>query len=69
MGKLLAKVVARIMTKVTMVILFNAMGRIVYYFLLYNPGGIGFVTNKQCKETLKMEKLKKLILDYDINIT
>jgi hypothetical protein len=40
-----------------------------YTILLYNPGGIGFVTNKLCKETLKMEKLKKLILDYDIDIT
>ena len=36
--------------------------------MLHNPGGIGFVTDKRCKETLKLEKLKKLILDYDFDI-
>ena len=28
--------------------------------LLHNPNGIGFVTSARSKETLKMEKLKKL---------
>ena len=36
--------------------------------LLHNTNGIGFVTDKRCKETLKMEKLKKLILSQDFDI-
>ena len=37
--------------------------------LLHNPGGIGFVSNQRSKETLKMEKLKKLILEQNVDIT
>ena len=36
--------------------------------LLQNTGGIGFVSNKRCEETLKMERLKQLVLDYDVDL-
>jgi len=36
--------------------------------LLHNPGGIGFVTSQRCKQTLKMEKLKKLVIKNDIDL-
>lgn len=36
--------------------------------LLHNTNGIGFTTNKRNKETLKMEKLKNLILSQDFDI-
>ena len=36
--------------------------------LLNNPDGIGFVTDEWCKQTLKMETLKKIVCDYNIDI-
>ena len=36
--------------------------------LLHNTGGIGFVTSERKKETLKMERLKKLSIDYNIDL-
>ena len=36
--------------------------------LLNNPGGIGFIENSRCLQTLKMEKLKKLIIQHNIDI-
>ena len=36
--------------------------------LLHNNGGIGFVTNERKKESLKMERLKKLSIDYNIDL-
>ena len=36
--------------------------------LLHNPGGIGFVSDKRCKQTLKMEKLKKLVIDHNVDL-
>ena len=32
--------------------------------LLHNPGGLGFVSNERSKQTLKMERLKKLLLKH-----
>ena len=36
--------------------------------LLHNPGGMGFVSNQQCKQTLKLEKLKKSILSHNCDL-
>ena len=36
--------------------------------LLHNPGGIGFIHNKRCLQTLKMEKLKKLIIQHEVDL-
>ena len=36
--------------------------------LLHNPRGIGFISDKRCKQTLKLEKLKKLILTHDFDL-
>ena len=36
-------------------------------FLCYNPNGIGFVSSERKNETIKMEKLKELRRDYDID--
>ena len=36
--------------------------------LLHNPGGIGFVTAQRCKQNLKMEKLKKLIIKNNVDL-
>ena len=35
---------------------------------MHNTGGIGFVTSERKKETLKMERLKKLSIDYNIDL-
>ena len=37
--------------------------------LLHNPNGIGFISIARCKETLKMEKLKKVVLNHDVDLT
>ena len=34
--------------------------------LLHNTGGIGFISGERSKETLKMERLKELSINYDI---
>ena len=36
--------------------------------LLHNPGGIGFIENKRCLQTLKMEKIKKFIIQHNVDI-
>ena len=35
--------------------------------LLHNTGGLGFATNVRSKQTLKMERLKKLIIKHDFD--
>ena len=36
--------------------------------LLHNTGGIGFVTDSRLRETLKSEKLKTLVNNYDVDV-
>ena len=36
--------------------------------LLHNTGGIGFVTNQRSRETLKMERLKRLVINYEVDL-
>ena len=36
--------------------------------LCYNTGGIGFLSEERSKETLKMHKLKKLVLENQVDI-
>ena len=36
--------------------------------LLHNTGGIGFVSGKRSKETLKMERLKRLTINYEVDL-
>ena len=36
-------------------------------FLLHNPGGVGYLDNKRCLPTLKMEKLKKLVIKQEFD--
>ena len=36
--------------------------------ILHNTSDIGFVIGKRSKETLKMESLNRLVIDYDIDL-
>ena len=36
--------------------------------LLQNVGGIEFIANKRCHETLKMEKLKEITCNYNVDL-
>ena len=36
--------------------------------MIHNTGGIGFVSDERSKQTLKMEKLKKLLLDHKFDL-
>ena len=36
--------------------------------LLQNVGGIGFISGQRLKETLKMERLKELVIGFDVDI-
>ena len=36
--------------------------------LLHNTGGVGFITDERSRETLKMERLKALTIEYQIDL-
>ena len=36
--------------------------------LLHNTGGIGFISVQRSRETLKMERLKRLVINYDVDL-
>ena len=36
--------------------------------LLHNTGGIGFISGERSKESLKMERLKSLAINYEIDL-
>ena len=36
--------------------------------LLHNTGGIGFISGEKSKESLKMERLKRLAINYDVDL-
>ena len=55
-------------TNTIMATFVNAQRRVCTRVLLHNPGGIGVITKKRCKETLEIGKLKKLVLDYNFDI-
>jgi hypothetical protein len=57
------------MTKVTTVILFDAIGRIVYDFYYIILGESDLLPTSNVKKPWRWRNLKKLILDYDIDIT
>ena len=36
--------------------------------LMQNVGGLGFIANKRCHETLKMEKIKEITIKYNVDL-
>ena len=38
-------------------------------FLLHNTGGIGFMNDKQSRETLKLDKNRRLCIEYKIDLS
>ena len=36
--------------------------------LLHNTGGVGFISDERSKDTLKMERLKDLTINYEVDL-
>ena len=36
--------------------------------LIHNTGGIGFISGQRSRETLKMERLKRLVINYNVDL-